>query len=714
MTVDKNHKDQFFNIRLDILVCLFLVIATLAVYWQVQNFEFVNLDDHSYILRNQYVRPGLTFEGINWAFSFPGFDYWHPLTWLSHMLDCHLYGLRPGKHHQISLILHIVNSMLMFMVFKRMTGAVWKSAFVAAMFALHPLNVESVAWLAERKNVLSTFFWMLTMLTYIYYSKRPSFYRYLLIFFVFALGLMAKPMLATLPFVLLLLDYWPLGRYKMVQSDGNHETRKTIKPGFQWPLILRLVLEKIPLLALSVVSIFLSSLAVQRLGIVVSTALVPMKLRVYNALVSYVSYIKKMIWPHNLAVYYPYPQTLPLWQVAGAGLLLVCISFIVFRAVKSKPYLAVGWLWYIGTLVPVIGLVQAGLWPAIADRFVYVPLIGLFIVIAWGVPDLVARWRSREIKLATLSAALISILMTTTFLQAGYWTNSIMLFEHALDVTDNNYIAHHKLGEALEAEGKTDAAIRHYSETLRIRPDFVSTHLILGVALRGQGKFNKAIDHFSKVLRLKPDYAEAHKELGIALEGQGNFVEAIRHYLKALEIKPDYAKAHNKLGIILARQGRDKEAIYHFYEALRISSSYSDAYFNLGKVFANQGKIEDAIFHYRKALQFSPNMAQVLYNLSWITATHENEEIRNGEEAVKLAERLCKINQYSHPLALDALAAAYAEAGRFDAAVSTARKGLKLALQQGNKELALGLKKRLELYKAGSPYRQQTHGKNRS
>ena len=267
--------------------------------------------------------------------------------------------------------------------------------------------------------------------------------------------------------------------------------------------------------------------------------------------------------------------------------------------------------------------------------------------------------------------------MATTYLQAGYWSDSITLFEHALDVTDNNYIAHHKLGEALEAEGKTDAAIRHYSETLRIRPDFVSTYLNLGVALRGQGKFNKAIDQFSKILRLKPDYAVAHKEIGITLEEQGDFAGAIRHYLKALEIRPDYAKVHNKLGIILARQG----------------------------------KIEDAIFHYRKALQFSPNMKQALYNLSWVTATHENEEIRNGQEAVLLAEKLCKITQYNQPVALDALAAAYAESGRFDAAVSTSRKGLKLALQQGNKELALGLKKRLELYKAGSPYRQQTHGK---
>ncbi len=555
MTVKSNHKDTLFNVRPDILVCLSIVITTLAVYWQVRNHAFVNLDDSLYILKNPYVRDGLTLEGITWAFSFPGFDYWHPLTWLSHMLDCHLYGLQPGMHHESSLILHIVNGMLLFLIFKRMTEKVWRSAFVAALFTLHPLNVESVVWLAERKNVLSTFFWFLTILTYIYYTERPVFSRYLLVFFVFALGLMSKPMLVTLPFVLLLLDYWPLCLFK----DGNYKTQKSIKSGFQRPLILRLVLDKIPLLALSVVGIFLSSLALQRLGIVISTESVPLKLRFANALVSYISYIKKMIWPHNLSVYYPYPQALPMWQVAGAGMLLVFISVLVFRAIKTKPYLAVGWLWYIGTLVPAIGLVQAGLWPAIADRFAYVPLIGLFIIIAWGIPDVVAGWRNREIKLATIAAALLATLMVTTYLQVGHWSNSITLFERAIDVTDNNHIAHHKLGEALEAQDKTAAAIRHYSEALRIKPDFLATHLNLGVMLRGEGKLNEAIRHLSKVLSLKHDYVEAHNELGIALDEQGSFDAAVSHFQEALRIKPDYINAHNNLGIALALQGNDKD-----------------------------------------------------------------------------------------------------------------------------------------------------------
>ena len=705
MTDKKTNK-----LRPDILVCLFLVIAIFVVYWQVRNHTLVNFDDGSYILNNPHIRAGLNFKGIAWAFSFPGYDYWHPMTWLSHMLECHFYGLKFGMHHQVSLILHILNSILLFLVFRKMTGAIWRSAFVAAMFALHPMNVESVAWLAERKNVLSTFFWLLTMLTYIHYSKRPSVFRYLPILFVYTLDLMSKPMVATLPFALLLLDYWPLCRINLAHSGSNNQkTPKSNNTEFQRSSTFHLALEKIPLLILSAISIFLSSLAVQRLGTVISTATVPMSLRIKNALVSYISYIVKMIWPHNLAVYYPFPQTLPLWQVTGAGLLLICISFLVFRAARSKPYLAVGWLWYIGTLVPAIGLVQAGLWPAIADRFTYVPFIGLFIIIAWGVPELVVQWHYREIKLAILAAALFAIFATTTYLQVGYWRNSITLFENAVDVTKNNYVAHHKLGEALAVQGEIDKAIRHYSEALRIKPDFIAPHLNLGVTLREAGKLNEAADHFSAVLCLKSDSAEAQYELGITLEKKGNIDGAEKHYIKALRIMPDYAKAHNNLAIIMARQKKDKEAIFHFHEAIRIDSDYTDANFNLGIIYANQRNIEKAILYYKKALYLDPNMAQALYNLSWILISCEDERFRNGEEAVKLAERLCKITQNKQPLALDALAAAYAETGKFDEAVTVAEKALELALKQGSKELVLALKKRLRLYQNGCPYRQTAH-----
>jgi tetratricopeptide (TPR) repeat protein len=579
-----------------------------------------------------------------------------------------------------------------------MTGAVWKSAFIAALFALHPINVESVAWVAERKNVLSTLFWMLTLLTYGYYSLQPGFYRYFLTLFCFLLGLLAKPMLVTLPFVLLLFDYWPLERLRYSSTINTDRYKKASS--------LHLILEKLPFFLLAGASIYISSLSVQHHGIVVSTESVSMKLRVANALVSYVKYIEKMIWPKNLAVFYPFPDTVPVWQILGAALFLVCVSILVFRALRSKPYLAVGWLWYIGTLVPAIGLIQAGLWPSIADRFAYVPLIGLFIVIAWGVPDLVARWRYKKIVLATTATVLLLIFTAASLSQNRYWANNIALFKHSLDVTNDNDVAHQKLGEALAAQGKTDEAVRHYYEALRIKPDLVAAHLNLGVALRKEGKINEAVEHFSMALRAEPDCAEAYYELGVTLEKQGNFDGAEKHYIKALRIKPDYAKAHNNLGIVLAFRKKDKEAIFHLYEALRIDSDFVGAYYNLGIIYANQRNIEKAILHYKKALYFSPNMAQALYNLIWILASCEDERFRNGEGAVRLAEKLCKITQYNQPLALDVLAAAYAETGKFDEAVTISKKALELALKQGPKELVLELKKRLQLYQAEHPYRE--------
>jgi len=666
--------------RAEFIICLFLVVTILAAYWQLPTHDFLNFDDNKYITQNTHVHEGITWKNIVWAFSNTDFGYWHPLTWLSHMLVFQLFGLKFGMHHLTNLFFHIANTLLLFWVLKRMTGAIWQSAFVAAMFALHPLNVESVAWASERKNVLSTFFWMLTLLTYVRYTERLGFYRYLPVLFVFALGLMAKSMLVTLPFVLLLLDYWPLGRLNLTRRYSNQETQTSKFSGFQTMSALRLILEKIPLLGLSAICIYLSSLSVQRFGIVISTGSVPMKLRIANALVSYVSYIKKMVWPHPLAVFYPYPQTLPLWQVFGAGLLLVCISFLALRAVKSKPYLAVGWLWYIGTLFPVIGLVQAGLWPAMADRFAYVPLIGLFMIIAWGIPDFVFRWRHRKAGLAVIAATLFPILMVTNCLQMRHWQNGVTLFTHNLDVTHDNSLAHNELGNALKQEGK----------------------------------FGKAMFHYSQALRINPNYAEAHNNLGYTLTRQKNYQDAVYHYNEALRIKPTYAEAHNNLGTALLYQGNDKEAIYHYNEALRSNQNYAGAYYNLGKIYFNRGKIKKAILYYRKALELNPEMTQVLYNLSWVLASHENEKYRNGTEAVNLAEKLCKITQYRQPLALDVLAAAYAEKGKFDTAVITAQKGLELANQQCPKELASGLKKRLALYKKRQPYRQNLNNKNES
>nr|NIQ74795.1 tetratricopeptide repeat protein [Gammaproteobacteria bacterium]NIQ90679.1 tetratricopeptide repeat protein [Deltaproteobacteria bacterium] len=466
--LDSSRTADFRGHFLTLIICLVLILATSAVYWQVTGHDFVDLDDNVYVYENSHVQDGVTLDSIIWAFTTTSIAYWHPMTWLSLMVDHELYGLNSSGYHLTNLLVHTISTLLLFLVLKRMTGAPWRSAFVAALFALHPLNVESVAWVAERKNVLSTFFWMLTIWGYARYVERPGINRYLLVLLVFGLGLMAKPMLVTLPCVLLLLDYWPLGRFQLGQfgKEAKEQLPTFENQTSHWSQPSRLVLEKVPFLVLSVVSIYLSSLSVKRLGIVITTDAVPMSLRVANALVSYVGYIGKMIWPANLAVFYPPPEIVPGWQVAAAGLLLVFVSILVIRAVRLRPYLAVGWLWYLGTLAPVIGLVRAGLWPHMADRFAYVPLIGLFIMISWGVPEVVARWHYRKIGLATTGAALLSVLMVTTWLQVRYWKNGTRLFEHTLDVTSNNYVAHYTLGNALDRKGRTDDAIKHYQEAL--------------------------------------------------------------------------------------------------------------------------------------------------------------------------------------------------------------------------------------------------------
>jgi protein O-mannosyl-transferase len=644
----------------EIIICLFLIITTLAVYWQVTNHEFLNYDDDIYITKNHHVRSGL--GGIAWAFTATDAANWHPLTWVSHMLDVQLYGMNPGQHHMTNLLFHIVNTLLLFLVFKRMTGYLWRSGFIAALFALHPLHVESVAWVAERKDVLCAFFWMLTMFSYVRYVERPEANRYFLVLLFFMMGLMAKPMIVTLPFALFLLDYWPLRRFRFGRSDSS-------KSGQERLFALRLILEKAPLFFLAAASSVVTFLVQQSGGAVTALDALPLYARIGNALVSYAGYLGKMLWPYEMAVLYPHPGELPLWQIVGACLLLISISLLAISAAKQRPWFVVGWLWYIGTLVPVIGLVQVGT-QAMADRYTYVPIIGLFIIIAWFVPELVARRPHKKILLTTLAIIYLSILMTATWTQVRYWKNSTVLFKHTLNVTVNNYIAHDKLGEALAEQNRTAEAIRHYSEALRIEPDFVQAHLNMG---------------------------DAHASLG-------NSEDAVYYYNKALQKKPDYEKAHNNLGNAIARQGNFEAAVYHYNEALKINPNYAGAHYNLGKIAANQGKIEDAILHYKKTLKVSPNMAEALYNLSWIYAT--NEKFRSGKEAVNLAEKLCRLQNYSQPLSLDVLAAAYAEARRYDDAVFTAKKALELALLYGPEVLASGIKQRLSLYKSCWPYRQ--------
>jgi tetratricopeptide (TPR) repeat protein len=565
------------------LICVSLTIAILAVFWQVQNNGFVNFDDGKYVTENRHVQEGLSWDGFVWALTTTHANFWHPLTWLSHMLDCQLYGLNPGGHHFTNLLLHIANTLLLFLILQRMTGAMWQSAFVAALFALHPLHVESVAWASERKDVLSTLFWILTIGAYVRYVEHPGLNRYLLVFLSFVLGLMAKPMLVTLPFVLLLLDYWPFGRLQLKASaNATHvQIQKPSNTNYHSERVIRLLVEKVPLLVFAAASSIPAFLAQQHGGATKSLALFPLEGRVANALLSYLIYIGKMIWPQNLTVFYPHPgSTVPTWKVALAGLLLLSVTVWVIRTAKAHPYLLVGWLWYLGTLVPVIGLVQVGD-HAMADRYTYVPLIGLFIMLAWGLPHVAARWPRRKIVFVTSTAGFLSILMVYSWFQVRHWKNSVTLFEHALRVTNNNPLAHTDLGVALAGQGKLVQAIWHYSEALRIKPDYLEARINLGGALARQGRLDEAIDHYLEALRIKPDFADAHYNLGNALTRHGKPDDAIAHYLEALRIQPDDAEAYNNLGIALAKQQRMAEAIACFQQALRVKPDFANARHNM-------------------------------------------------------------------------------------------------------------------------------------
>ena len=603
--------------RRELFIGLFLTAATLVVFWQVGNHAFIDVDDGEYVTDNVHVNTGLSWDNITWAFTSTHAANWHPLTWLSHMLDCELFGLNPKGHHLTSVLFHIVNSLLLFLILRWMTGAPWRSGLVAALFALHPLHVESVAWVAERKDVLSTFFLFLTLLSYLWYVERSGFYRYLLIILFFTLGLMAKPMLVTLPFVLLLLDYWPLERIRLGQSDmthagQSHPSTVTRKPKAQ---AFSLLLEKTPLFVLAALSCLVTFLAQRSGGAVGALEMYPFSMRIANGLVSYVHYIIKMIWPQNLAVFYPHPgQSLPMWQAAGAGLLLLVISITVIRLGRRYPYLPVGWLWYIGTLVPVIGLVQVGA-QAMADRYTYVPLIGLFLMIAWGVADLLGSWRYGKPALAVAAPLLLSALMVCATFQVSYWKNSLTLFEHTLRVTSHNSQVHNNLGNVLTQKGKLQEAISHYTKALEISPNYAEAHINLGVALTRQGRLKEAIKHYSAALQLKSNSAELHNNLGVALFELGDIPGAIKNYLAAVQLKPDYAEAHNNLGNGLVKLGKLSEAEIHYGKALKLRADYPEAHNNLGVALARQGRLREAIAHFREAVRLAPNFAQARTNL---------------------------------------------------------------------------------------------------
>jgi tetratricopeptide (TPR) repeat protein len=635
MSDQNKHSGSLFRVRYEVWAYLFLILAALTIYGQVTTHSFVNFDDDIYITANRYIRNGLTLDNVIWAFGFTDIAYWHPLTWLSHMVDYQLFGLNAGMHHLINLILHISNSLLLFYVLKRITGDLIKSAFVAALFALHPIQVESVAWAAERKNVLSTLFWMLTLLAYVRYTEKPVFYRYLLVMTVFVFGLMTKPVLVTLPFVFLLLDYWPLRRFHQTQQIENNvgaseKSKKTEDDDFsamtsgsnktnfhRFPVrqLFELLREKIPFILLSIIPVYLSMSSLKHHGILISTKILSMKLRLANALVSYISYLKKIIWPHKLSVFYPYPDALPFWLVFGSGVMLLCITLAAVRLSARKPYLIVGWLWYLGILFPAIGLTQAGLWPAMADRWAYVPIIGIFIIIAWGIPDLLLRYPHRKKGFIVITAIILPTLMIASWIQIGYWRNSITLFEHVLKINPNNAVAHVKLGEVYANKGFPHEAIRHYNETLRIDPDNASVHNNLGLIMAEQGMTDKAIDHYYEALRINPGLEGVHLNMGAALMAKGLINKAIGHFNEELKLNPNDAQTHNNLGIALHKLGHTEEAIRHFTLALQNDPDFDQVHVNLGIALIDSGKLDAGAGHFAEALRLNPNNAAAYNNL---------------------------------------------------------------------------------------------------
>jgi len=546
-----------------------LAAVTLAVFWNVQFHDFILYDDLPYVVLNRHVQSGLTGGSLFWAVTTMEMSNWHPLTWLSLMLDYDLFRLNPAGYHWTNLLIHIAGAILLFSLLRRMTEDIWKSALVAALFAVHPLHVESVAWVSERKDVLSAFFWFLTMGAYVRYTERPGAGNYLLIIAAFSLGLLAKPMLVTLPFVLILLDIWPLRRLPVPFTRSNRTLPDDVGGrGVTWSHALR---EKLPFFFLALLSSVVTYLAQMSWKAMPSLEALPLETRLANALIAYVQYIVKMFWPVDLAFFYPYVLWWPPWILAGAMLLLTGLTILTMRVVERRPYLAVGWLWYLGTLVPVIGIVQVGS-QAMADRYTYIPLIGLFIMIAWGVPELMAKWRFRKPFLSVLSVVVLSVLAGCSWQQVQYWRNSVTLFERALSVTSKNYLTHNNLGVALFLEGRTEEAVRHYNAALQIKPDYADAHYNIGMALAAQGKYEEAIHRYREALHVRPDDAGTHNNIGVALAAQGKVDAAIGHYTQALQISPNHEKARANLAAALVRREGQRKAIDGKIDARRPTS----------------------------------------------------------------------------------------------------------------------------------------------
>ena len=629
------------------VVSLSLVALVWAVFGQALTFGFVNYDDANYITENPVVQRGVTLQGLCWALTYGGIGHWHPLTWVSHMLDCQIYGLWAGGHHLTNVLLHGATVVCLFLVLRSMTGSLWRAAFVSAAWAIQPMRAESVAWISERKDVLSGLFFVLTVAAYVRYARRPAKLSYWLVAGLLALGLLAKNMLVTLPCVLLLLDYWPLRRTEPLP---------------------RLVIEKLPLFALSAGSCLATFLVPEK---VPAYGHLSLPVRLENALLSYVIYLWQSVRPVDLAALYPNPRGLfPLPTVMGAMAVLAIISIAAVVARTEQPSFFVGWFWFAGMLLPTIGVVQISYYSH-ADRYTYLPQIGLYIAIVWGLSALIEKVHWPQWVIATLAGCVIAALAAAGWIQTSYWHDGERLWIHTVDCTEGNYLANNNLGDALWREGKMDGAIAFYREALKINPD----------------------------------YAEANYNLGYALSGVGRLDEAIAHYKKALAIQPEYAEAYNNLGNALSRESRVDEAVADYQEALRIKPDYADAYINLGNILSKEGRPDEAIADYEKALAVKPDYAEACNNLSYLLSTCRNAQLRDGPRAEALANRANLLTGGTNAMILNTLAAAYAEERRFPEAAQTEKDAIAVAEAQGGAGLENFLEQRLKLYQAGQPLR---------
>ena len=655
MTKPENPKRGISNSSNLAVVCAALAVIVLGVYGSLFRADFVGYDDGDYFYQNQHVISGLSTENAAWALTATAASNWHPVTWISHMLDAQLFGVQPGWAHLVNVLIHATNSALLFLLLNRMTGAFWRSAVVATLFALHPSHVESVAWISERKDVLSALFFMLTVLTYGQYARcscRPRKAEeaptgvgptistndqnllttwgvaggsaatrwYVAALVSFALGLMSKPMLVTVPFVLLLLDYWPLGRIRLQD--------------LKWSLLI----EKCPFFLLTAASCVITYLAQAHGGAVETLEHVPLEGRLANALAAYAAYLGKMLWPSKLAILQLRPEVWPVWQLALSAVVLAAMTFLALKWARKRPWFFVGWFWYVGMLVPVIGLVQVGN-QYMADRYTYLPLIGCFVIFAWCGWELAQRWEVKPSLIATLAALLLVVLGVQSFRQARYWQNTETLFGHCLSVTKNNFVAHNILGAWLARNNR--------------------------------------------------------------------FEEAKSHFLASLQIAPEHADSLNNLGVLLVEHGDSEESLNYLREAVRLKPQQVNVFAKLAWTLDSQGKTESAVVFYREALRVQPDNVQVCNNLAWLLATSADAKSRSGEEAVKWAEHACTLTSFNQAPLLGTLAAAYAEAGRFQDAVATAEKAIGLAQAEGQKELVERNRQLLELYRAGKPFHEK-------